>query len=144
MEVALFHTAKGNVIKVTCGFVVAREPSFHYFSIYGTEGVLESPRGGYEEAGHKANLAGFDNLQGMATLPLSWSHTHMPPEAHAGGHGTSEYLMINDFVRCVLDDTPPAIDVYFGMDMTLPGICAHQSAQNGSVPVAVPDLRVKA
>jgi len=139
MEVGIFKTAKGNVIKVTCGFYVAREPSFHYFSLYGTEGVLESPRGGYD--GFKANFHDIPNLQGMVQLPLSWTHTNMPPEAHAGGHGTSEYLMINDFVRAVLDDTKPAIDIHFGLDMTLPGICAHMSAESGSAPVEVPDPR---
>ena len=141
MELGIFKTAKGNVIKVTCGFYVAREPSFHYFSIYGTEGVLESPRGGYE--GFKANLGDIPNLHGMVTLPLSWAHTKLPPEAHAGGHGTSEYLMIDDFVRAILDDTTPPIDVHFGLDMTLPGICAHESAENGSVPVEVPDFRLR-
>lgn len=139
MEVGIFKTAKGNVIKVTCGFYVAREPSFHYFSIYGTEGVLESPRGGWD--GFRANFHDIPNLQGMVQLPLSWAHTNLPPEAHAGGHGTSEYLMIDDFVRAVLDDKTPAIDVYFGLDMTLPGICAHMSAENSSAPVAVPDPR---
>lgn len=139
MEVGIFQTARGGVIKVTVGFYVAREPSFHYFSIYGTRGVLESPRGGYE--GFKANFDDIPHLHGMATLPLSWVHTKLPPEAHAGGHGTSEYLMLDDFVRAVLDDKTPAIDVHFGLDMTLPGICAHESAENGSAPVEVPDSR---
>lgn len=139
MEVALFKTAKGNVIKVTCGFNVAREPSFHYFSIYGTEGVLESPRGGYQ--GFKAILNDIPHCTGMIDLPLSWSHPQMPPEASAGGHGTSEYFMVNDFVRAVIDGTKPAIDVHFGLDMTLPGICAVQSADQGSSAVPVPDSR---
>ncbi|MBP8955083.1 MAG: Gfo/Idh/MocA family oxidoreductase [Armatimonadetes bacterium] len=139
MEVALFKTAKGNVIKVTCGFVVAREPSFHYFSIYGTEGVLESPRGGY--AGFKAILNDIPHCTGMIDLPLGWSHPKMPPEAAVGGHGTSEYLMVDDFVRAVLDGTTPAIDVYFGLDMSLPGVCAVQSADQGSSAVEVPDPR---
>ena len=141
MEVGLFKTAKGNIIKVTCGFVVAREPSFHYFSIYGTEGVLESPRGGYETGGYKASLGDIPNCHGMVTLPLDWSHTNMPPEAYAGGHGTCEYLMVNDFVRSILDDTKPPIDVYFGLDMSLPGLCAHLSAEQGGIPVEVPDFR---
>ena len=49
--------------------------------------------------------------------------------------------MCNDFVRCILDDTKPAIDVYEGLDMTLPGICAHLSAQQGGSAVGVPDPR---
>jgi len=49
--------------------------------------------------------------------------------------------MVNDFVRCILGDGKPAIDVYEGLDMSLPGICAHLSAENGSQPVEVPYLR---
>ena len=139
MELAIFKTAKGNVIKVTCGFVNAREPSFHYFSFYGTEGVLESSRGGWE--GYKAILKDIPNCHGMISLPLDWSHPHMPPEAYAGGHGTSESLMVKDFVDAIVNDTQPAIDVYFGLDMSLPGLCAHESAENGSVPVEVPNMR---
>jgi len=139
MEVGIFKTAKGNVIKVTVGFYIARHPSFHYFSIYGTKGVLESPRGGH--SGIKGYFEDIPNLQGMVDLPLSSSHTGLPPEASAGGHGTSEYLMVDDFVRAVLDDTTPAIDVHFGLDMTLPGICAIQSADQGSIPIEVPDFR---
>ena len=61
----------------------------------------------------------------------------------AGGHGTSEYFMVDDFVRCILDDTKPAIDVYEGLDYTAPGICAHLSAEQGGKAVEVPDFRPK-
>jgi hypothetical protein len=81
------------------------------------------------------------NLHGPMTLPLSSAHTGAPPEATAGGHGTSEYFMCNDFVRCIVDDTEPAIDVYRGLDYSVPGICAHISAENGGEPVEVPDFR---
>jgi len=35
------------------------------------------------------------------------------------------------------------IDVYEAMDMTLPGMFAHRSAQAGGIPMEVPDLRTQ-
>jgi predicted dehydrogenase len=139
MEVGLFHTTSGKVVKVLCGFSMVREPAFHYFSIYGTKGVLETGRCGWD--GPKAYLTDIPNLHDMIRLPLDYNHTNVPPESMAGGHGSSEWFMCEDFVRAILDDTTPAIDVFFGLDMTLPGICAHISAENGSEPVVVPDPR---
>ena len=39
---------------------------------------------------------------------------------------------------------PPPIDVYKGIDMTLPGILAFRSALKGNVPLEVPDFRDEA
>jgi predicted dehydrogenase len=139
MEVGLFKTAKGNVIKQLCGFSVAKEPAMHWFCLYGTKGQIESPR--TPSGKHLLYVEGMPGLSSSIELPLSTSHQGAPAEAYLGGHGTSEYFMVDDFVRCILDDTKPAIDVYEGLDQTLPGICAHLSAEQGGVPVEVPDLR---
>lgn len=139
MEVGIFKTAKGNVIKQLCGFSVAKEPAMHWFCLYGTKGQIESPR--TPSGKHLLYVEGMPGLTNSIELPLSTNHQGAPPEATVGGHGTSEYYMVNDFIRCILDDTKPAIDVYEGLDMTLPGICAHLSAEQGSIPIEVPDLR---
>ncbi|MEA3402079.1 MAG: Gfo/Idh/MocA family oxidoreductase [Armatimonadota bacterium] len=140
MEVGVLEAESGAVIKILAGFAVAREPAMHWMVIYGTEGYLEGPRGGTGNA-HMLYSERIPNLSRPVELPLSASHPKAPPEATAGGHGTSEYFMCNDFVRCILDDTEPAIDVYRALDYTVPGICAHLSAERGGEPVEVPDLR---
>ena len=140
MEIGVFKTASGAVIKILVGFSIAREPSMHWMVIYGTEGYIEGPRGD-RNGDHMVYSEKTANLQGPMRLPLSSSHTNAPPEATLGGHGTSEYFMCNDFVRCIVDDTEPAIGVYRGLDYSVPGICAHISAENGGEPVAVPDFR---
>jgi len=139
MEVGIFRTAKGNVIKQLCGFSVAKEPAHHWFCIYGTKGQIESPR--TPDGKHLMWLEDMPALTRSIELPLGTNHRGAPPEALAGGHGTSEYFMVNDFVRSILDDTKPPIDVYEAMDWTLPGICAHISAEAGGEPVEVPDPR---
>jgi predicted dehydrogenase len=140
MEVGIFQTESGAVIKVLTGFCVARQPSMHFFVIYGTEGYLESPRGG-RPGNHHLYTEQLPNLSAPIELPMTAAHAKAPPEATAGGHGTSEYYMCNDFVRCILDDTAPVIDVYRGLDYSAPGLCAHLSAEQGGERVEVPDFR---
>jgi predicted dehydrogenase len=140
MEVGLFRTAGGAVIKILCGFSVAREPSFHTYTVYGTRGCLEKPRDAEETRAFFADTPGP-----MAPLPwlpdaVAWSGT-LPAHATRGGHGTSEYFLVNDFVNAVLHGAPVPIDVYTALDYTVPGLCAHLSAEEGGHPVAIPEYR---
>ena len=79
----------------------------------------------------------------LTDIPVDFDRYKLPPGVQSGGHGVSEYYMVNDFVRCIIDDTKPAIDVYEGLDYTAPGICANLSAQRGGEQVEVPDFRPK-
>jgi len=77
----------------------------------------------------------------MISYPLSISHPRAPAGATVGGHGTCEYYMVTDFLEAIREDRNPPIDIDFAMDMTLPGICAHLSAEQGGQPVPVPNSR---
>jgi predicted dehydrogenase len=146
LEVALFRTAGGVVLKVLCAFSIVREPWGHVRAVYGTHGCLESGRpapGG--QGGRGEALAYFDllpDLKDLVPLTLGTTRREAPPEAAVpGGHGDGEYWMAQDFLRAVRGEAPPAIDVYDAVEYTLPGICAHQSALQGGAPVDIPDLR---
>lgn len=123
-------------MKILCGFTVTRRPAFHWQVFYGTKGTLENRRVPWEEA--KIYLDGDEQ---MSAIDAPVANPDAPPEATAGGHGTCEYYMIGGFVQAILDGTTPPIDVYRSMDYTMPGLCAHQSAEKGGVPVEVPDFR---
>ena len=140
IEVGLFETATGAAIKVLCGFKIVREPSFHYYSIYGTQGCLETERPPGTMQTH-AYLGQAPHTHNMAVLPLAESRHDAPREARAGGHGTAEYDMIRAFLRSICDDTVPPVDIYRALDMALPGLCAHHSAAQGGQPVPIPDWR---
>ena len=58
-----------------------------------------------------------------------------------GGHHGSHPHLVNEFVRSVLDDREPAIDVALGANITAAGLCAHMSAMRGGASVVVPDIR---
>jgi predicted dehydrogenase len=141
MEVAIFQTARGGMIKVLCAFGIVRKPMFHYYSIYGTAGTLETSRPPVTPLQTNAYLASIPHLRNMIEIPITQDVTDAPAAATQGGHGTAEYSMIADFLACIRHDTPPPIDIYAALDMALPGLCAHESAQNGGQPVPIPDWR---
>jgi hypothetical protein len=46
--------------------------------------------------------------------------------------------MVRDFIQALDEGRQPPIDVIKAVDMTVPGICAHEAAMKGGVWVDVP------
>jgi predicted dehydrogenase len=140
MEVGIFTTARGSVFKVLCGFSVMSEPGRHWYCIYGTQGMLESGR--TADSADRGFLASDpEQTTGPAADVVPPVERQAPAEAAQGGHGNSEWFMLDDWLQSLRNGSPPPIDVYAGLDMTLPGICAHLSAEQGGQPVDIPDPR---
>ncbi len=137
MEVGLFKTEQGAVIKILCGFSVKR-PGFHYYTVYGTKGCLEKRRDADRTIAYFEDIP---NLHGMIDIPINTVHPHAPSWAGSGGHGTAEYAMIQAFVDAIVEDKEPPIDVYRALDYSVPGLCAHLSAEQGGKLVEVPNFR---
>lgn len=113
-----------------------------WYSIYGSEGRLESAR---EDAENGGVGRIYTNL--TERNPHKLPHTYEPmdelsDEAMNSGHGGSDFYTTYHFIQKILGN-PEAeiIDVYEAMDMFLPGILGYQSILRGGVPVAIPDLR---
>jgi predicted dehydrogenase len=135
--VGIFKTASGGAIKVLRAQAVVREPAMHNYTIYGTKGTLETARPPYPMQTN-AWFEDVPHLQNMIQMPLSGDVPGAPPQAYAGGHGTVEWFMVQDFMQSIRDDSKPAIDVETGWNMTVPGLCAHESAVRGGEPIPVP------
>lgn len=138
MQVALFETAKGATIKVLRSSVALRHPALCTYSIYGTKGALEASREGYDGIGYRY-FEDIDPKEGRK-IAISSSDIDAPKEAMAGGHGTSEYYLVRDFLKAIESDTDPAIDIVRAMDMTIPGLIAHEAAKKGGVWMDVPRI----
>ena len=138
MQVALFETKKGATIKVLRSSVALRRPALCSYSIYGTHGALESSRSDYDGTGHRY----FDGIdpEGGRVIAVNTSDIDAPKEASLGGHGTSEYYLVRDFLDSIKADTTPAIDIVKAMDMTIPGIIAHEAAVKGGIWLDVPRI----
>jgi predicted dehydrogenase len=133
--VALVAMGKGAVVKLLACFKNAVEPAYHRYLVFGTKGTLETKS---TEAVTYATLGDIPHLQGRVSLPLG---TAMKGHAAAGGHGGADAVMLNDFLDALAKDLPLPIDVYRGLDYTLPGVCAAMSSAQGGAPVAIPDPR---
>ena len=56
------------------------------------------------------------------------------------GHGGADKKMMMAFVNSILNDTPVPIDADMGIAMTIPGIIAHQSAQQNGAVLEIPQI----
>ncbi|MBT3343076.1 MAG: Gfo/Idh/MocA family oxidoreductase [Gemmatimonadetes bacterium] len=140
MEVGIFRTANHGLFKILCGFSVMSEPGRHWYSVYGTKGMLESGRtADSPDRGYLA--AESEQTTGPAPDVVPAVERPAPEDGVQGGHGHSEWYMVDEWIAAVIDGGPMPIDVHAGLDMTLPGICAHLSAQQDGQPVDVPDSR---
>jgi predicted dehydrogenase len=150
MHLMQMVTVGGVTLRVRVDHTSPRPHQMAYYALQGTAGAAESWRGGGDAS--KAWFA--DEHEESATSggaewhPLSEQAPRYipdrlaaPPEARLGGHGTSEYWMLQDFIAAVREDAPVPIDVYRGLDYTLPGVLAVQSAFANGAPLPVPDPR---
>lgn len=131
MEVGLFRTEKGAVIKILRSQVAPRYPHLVYYSLYGTRGYVENGRTDADHGYLWIEGETPDNEHGhrqAQAIPCPITDPNAPAEALHGGHGTSEYYMIRDFLDAIEQGVRPPIDVMRAMDFTIPGIIAHESA----------------
>ncbi len=135
--VALFKTEKGAVIRILILFD-AYLTFDHNFSIIGTRGTVETDKiKPLDEAYSYARLSSVPgSISRKIEIPVTLGY---PEEADEGGHGGADQKMMKAFIRCIVEDTEPPIDVDLGIRMSLPGIIAHESAVNGGMSMDIPD-----
>ncbi len=87
--------------------------------------------------GEKGWMADTRYYGSMKKLP-DLQRPPLPPGVPAGGHGGSHGPLMNEFVLSILEDRKPVVDVVQALNMTVPGIVAHQSALRDGERMAVP------
>ncbi len=131
LEACLLETAAGAVIHLTNGFSVAC-PMTLGFKLVGTAGSVRRVWDGTEHARWFSETAS----------PRMTGWGDLPPDL-VGGQDAAEGVaaMVAEFIAAVLEDRPPPLDVHRSMDLVLPGVIAHESAQRGGAKLPVPDSR---
>ena len=134
--IAIFKTAKGAVIRIFIGFGMYVGYD-HNFAIYGTKGtILTDKTKPLEEAHSFAKLSDMpNNFEKFIEIPVKLSNTGDPY-----GHGGADGLMMRDFIKCIIEDTEPPIDVDMGIKISLPGIIANMSALQGGALLEIPKI----
>ncbi|MBO5474640.1 MAG: Gfo/Idh/MocA family oxidoreductase [Lachnospiraceae bacterium] len=135
--VALFRTAKGAVIRILICFG-AYVGFDHNFRLIGTRGSIETDM--VKPLGEAHSFARLSEVPGTLDDKIDIPVTLSFPGEQNGGHGGADKKMMMDFIKCIIEDTNPPIDVDFGIRMSLPGIFAHESAVNGGVPIEIPEI----
>ena len=118
-EMALFRTSEGGAARMS---------------------VCWGTRGSHGEYGHvrgeKAQMEGTTLSPALdaAKVSLELAKPPLPPGMPAGGHGGSHGYLTDEFVHSILQNRDPLINVAWALNMTVPGIIAHQSAlKNGEL-----------
>jgi predicted dehydrogenase len=140
MELGLFKTQKGAMIKILRSQAAYRHHEMIFYSLYGTKGFVENGReGGWGATrGRAFFIDEMTKKEGSQEIDCPTVDVNAPPEAQKGGHGTSEYYMIRDFMDSIEANQQPSIDVTRAVDFTIPGLLAHESAMRGGVWLDVP------
>jgi hypothetical protein len=106
----------------------------HVFRYWGTKGSAE------------ATNRLFLRLGGGGTSPklevkADWGD--LSELATKTGHGGGDFWVLYYFARQILQGDPAPFDIYAAADVTIPGILAYRSSQEGGTPFDVPDFRHK-
>jgi len=143
--VVLLETEKGKLLRIRLDFFSDRPSNFTYIGLQGVNAAYEAPRGPKDE--HKVYVHGQTKPGTWQSLwdyedYLSPRWKEMPSEAVNNGYDGGTPIMIEEFARCIIDDTRPPIDVVDALNITAPGLLSEVSRENGGVPVEVPEFKL--
>lgn len=150
MHLLQSRTDAGRVLRVRVDHTSPRPHQMAYYALQGSAGSYEAWRGNgdaskvwladtHERSGCY-EAARWHDLDEFAERYIP-ERLAAPPEAAVSDHGTSEFWMLPEFLAAVRGERPSPIDVYRGLDYTLPGILAAESISAGGAAVDVPDPR---
>ena len=125
-----------------------------YKNSFGTEiAFLETDNGGtsrmgvsWDTPGHPAE-AGLlrctkgtfkGTFQGLSKNLPELRKPSLPPNVSPGGHGGSHGYLTNEFIMSILEKRKPLVNIGWALNMTVPGIVAHQSALKGGEWLKIP------
>ena len=126
-EVALFRTNKGGSARMTVAWDVQ--------GYHAEDGRNFGEKGSYLERFNGSNEAK------EIVSKLNVKKPQLPPGVAPGGHGGSHGYLGDDFVEAILLNRRPRVDIVMALNMTIPGIIAHQSALKDGELLKIPQFK---
>ena len=124
------------MLKIIVGFGLHKTNGCHNFVMYGTKGSVENERfGPFHKRGTIADLVSIPNMNQGMTLPVG-----MGDFESEFGHGGGDLRMMNDFIDCIINDREPDLGLEFGLNIAIPGLLAHLSAEQGGKTFKMPTM----
>jgi predicted dehydrogenase len=90
----------------------------------------------YGQRGYMVGMTYTGQLQKLPDL----ERPPLPTSVEPGGHGGSHGPLMNEFVGAILEDRKPLVDIVLALNMTVPGIVAHQSALKNGESLRIPQF----
>lgn len=119
-EIALFKTAEGGTARMLKAKSTLGKGG-EVGRVFGDKGWMDGTR-------YHGSMKKLPNI----------NRPPLPPGMKGGGHGGSHGHLCEEFVRSILLDRKPLIDVVQALNMTVPGVVAHQSALKDGETMKVP------
>jgi predicted dehydrogenase len=96
------------------------------------------------ETGRVRGLKGsyYDKYEGLEKDLPDLSRPPLPPGMNPGGHGGSHGYLTDEFVRAIIEDRKPLVDIAAALNMTVGGIVAHQSALRDGEWMKIPQFKL--
>lgn len=108
-----------------------------WYSVYGENGRMESPREDAELGGARKVYYNLDGEPWTLTEPTDADVS----KYGSSGHGGSDFYVMHEFLKKLRGEESQNIGVYEAMDMFLPGMFAYRSILDGNQPQKIPNLR---
>lgn len=131
MMCAQFQTDSGVVVRLMRNGRCRSDIGHHNYRVFGTEGYMERI-----DRMDKPVIR-YNSMKELDTKLKEIGGEYMPPayadneKALAQGHGGMDYALLDHFFDALLNDKPAPISLKQGLEMTLPGIYAEESAKRG-------------
>lgn len=114
-EIALFRTSEGGMSRMAVSWDT---PGYN-----GEMGRVRGTKGSYYKA-----------FVGLQRNRANTERPPLPPGVEPGRHGGSHGYLMNEFIMAILENREPLVHIANALNMTVPGIVAHQSAlKNGEL-----------
>lgn len=123
-ETALFRTSKGGSSRMMVAWDVQGYSA-------------ETGRNFGEKGSFLETFKGNAETNGLVSA-LKLKKPQLPPGVEPGGHGGSHGYLGNDFVEAILSQRRPLVDIAAALNLTVPGITAHQSALKDGELLKIP------
>ena len=122
-EIALFRTNEGGMSRMAVSWDTPGDE--------GERGRVRGQKGSYH-----------DKFEALAATLLDLTKPPLPPGVEAGGHGGSHGYLMNEFVTAILQNRNPLVDIAMALNLTVPGIVAHESALKNGELLKIPQYRL--
>ncbi len=122
-EMALFRTREGGASRMSVCWGT-RASHGEYGHVRGELGKMEGTQ--------------FEPAADLQRLKVNLSKPQLPPAMQGGGHGGSHGYLTDEFITALLQQRRPLIDIAWSLNMTVPGVVAHQSAMKDGELMRVP------